>query len=752
MSALTLTTVLRGLRPSPIVAAVFCSALIVGPVQSSGAPTPAFAQGPQTCLQKFGVAEPLPNDDGIREIDSEDQLVWLTDSDTPGDARFSSHFVLEDDLDLDGCIWTPIFQPGQDERPEARGQPAQEAITAGFTGIFDGNNHTISGLRLSSPDRVVDDSDELEAILLGFFALINPPGVVQNISFASPVIVLNNQSYANEGSFQDGIGVVAGAVGRVESPASTSSFRNVTVDDGSAALECTDQNGCVLQAVGGLAGDLNHAEVTNITIDVSIAFLDRSPEEVVPGELDRRVTLPPAGSRLASVGLLSGKAADTSASDISVTGAIRSEVSTNGVAGISGVWFDSSLSQGQSDVAIEVGGGAENIAPRGLSVRNMGGAFGSLFDSTVTTTFAAGSIDLLLAADPDDQTEVEVLGGLVGRASNASLSDILVATETTIVIVNPDEHDTVSVSGVAGVLGVAGDRQETGARAPQVTRSLAIGSLSLAGIPAPTTPEGVGAFVGKVVSDKDPRVTDSYWAATGYPSTTPFGAAKTDEELRELDTYTGWSILPAWAQAETTWGICQQPEPSLPFLQWMTASDPCLAEESSATAGSATRQSVTRVEVFSVGPVQITFDARVGDVVAGTTSSAWGDSMLPNSSLRKEVRSTPTLIFQTTVSPDGNFLIAGVLPAMTPGSHTLLTSGVDSAGTPWVVSVPFRVDSSGRFSWIGEPTFSTGALLAATGPAVSASLVLLAGLLTALTGGALVYARRYKTGDAKAAG
>lgn len=700
---------------------------------------PAQASTPQPCANKFEPEEPKPNDQGIRVVNSPAELVWLTESQDPGAPWFDSHIVLANDIDLEGCLWSPIYQPGQEERVAARGQPAQEAITPGFIGIFDGDGHAISGLKISSPSRDEEFGEERETIRVGFFGLVNSPGVVQNVSFEKPVLTLNNNSFANAGSEEgrDGIGLVAGAVGQDTSPSSPrSSLQDITVRDGSATLECSNTSGCVLTNIGGLVGDIFHAHVSNVSIDMSISFLDSSPQEPPPaGELNRIVTLPPNGSSFSNVGLLAGRAESVTASTISTTGKIRSEVWTTAVGGIAGVWQDSTLQKGQSDTAIEVGGGVENVAPTVDLVQSIGGAFGSFFESSANEVLVTGSVDLTLAAYEEGAgtTRISAIGGFVGGSFEATISDSLVSTAIAISLFNPDADDTVEVSGVAGVIGRAGDRRDPETPAPTINRSLAIGELSISDIPEGAT-NHVGAFIGEKVSKQAPSVNNSFWATESYSThTDSFGEGLSESELKLLSTYTNWSILPRWSPAEATWGICQESNAFLIYLQWTKSSEPCGNQSLGSSSESVSRQAQPGEVPFRVGPLEMTFSAKVGDPVAGTTASAWATAMLPDSVVRKEVRSSPMTISVVTVSSQGDFLISGVLPEMNPGSHRLWISGINDGRAPWVVSLPFEVDANGRFSWIGPPTFSHGPQLAATGPSNTPIAVgLSSGLLIAI--------------------
>ena len=64
--------------------------------------------------------------------------------------NLSGHYVLTADIDLAGIEWTPIGAYA----PSGESEEAQEipAADAAFTGIFDGQGHTISNLTINQPE------------------------------------------------------------------------------------------------------------------------------------------------------------------------------------------------------------------------------------------------------------------------------------------------------------------------------------------------------------------------------------------------------------------------------------------------------------------------------------------------------------------------------------------------------------------------------------------------------------------------
>lgn len=73
--------------------------------------------------------------DGIYQISSGDELAWFADATKTNGAI---NAVLTNDIDLNSKEWTPI------------GQPASGYVTEAFSGTFDGQGHTISGLYINT--------------------------------------------------------------------------------------------------------------------------------------------------------------------------------------------------------------------------------------------------------------------------------------------------------------------------------------------------------------------------------------------------------------------------------------------------------------------------------------------------------------------------------------------------------------------------------------------------------------------------
>ncbi len=80
-------------------------------------------------------------DEAVIEIATAEELAAVSQN-------LSGHYVLTADIDLNGCEWAPlgIFMPGMDEN----GQPTEfPELDYAFTGVFDGNGHTISNFTIS---------------------------------------------------------------------------------------------------------------------------------------------------------------------------------------------------------------------------------------------------------------------------------------------------------------------------------------------------------------------------------------------------------------------------------------------------------------------------------------------------------------------------------------------------------------------------------------------------------------------------
>lgn len=196
-------------------------------------------------------------------------LDFVKDVNENGRYEIGNTYLLTADLDLNGIDFEPIGN--------ANFSPYNEMVDsaqAGFNGIFDGQGHKISGVKMT-----LYDSQEMQGYNgYGFFGVIGQYGIVKNLSLADCVIKTENEflpvgilagiSYGvaencNVSGKVSGINAVGGLIGRA------TEYRNVSYDAASAITRISNCSAEVEvsgnSAIGGLAG-----EAYNISIEGSI--------------------------------------------------------------------------------------------------------------------------------------------------------------------------------------------------------------------------------------------------------------------------------------------------------------------------------------------------------------------------------------------------------------------------------------------------------------------------------------------------
>lgn len=164
----------------------------------------------QTSWDGESYTEPAKNGQGVYLISSPDELMWfdknaaMTDS-----AKLTSDITINEDVSGSDATsqkykWTPI---GTDK-------------TKAYTGIFDGNGHTISGLYINST-----------AVNTGLFGYVGAAGEIKNVTISDSAIT-STQNYT---------GAVAG-----------DSYGNITNCHTAATTRVTGTN-----YVGGIVGELD---------------------------------------------------------------------------------------------------------------------------------------------------------------------------------------------------------------------------------------------------------------------------------------------------------------------------------------------------------------------------------------------------------------------------------------------------------------------------------------------------------------
>lgn len=164
---------------------------------------------------------------------------------SPGSGK---EYILTADIDLSGEEWTPIGKPSK----------YNDGNSWGFQGIFDGNGHTISNVRISSFSVSVNGNDNVQ--YAGFFGCTNG-ATIKNLTLQNVTV---SGTYSKNGANDRDL-MVGALVGlAVRTNISGCNVINATIQD-SYAGEHSDSNN---YAIGGLVGDF-YMESTNSSKSIS---------------------------------------------------------------------------------------------------------------------------------------------------------------------------------------------------------------------------------------------------------------------------------------------------------------------------------------------------------------------------------------------------------------------------------------------------------------------------------------------------
>ncbi len=238
--------------------------------------------------------------DNPYQIATAEQLAYLSVLSGSGYSNFlSAHYRLADNIDLSAYNWEPIG--------------ASSSRTHRFVGVFDGNNHSITGLNISY---VVNDSPT------GLFSIISDGAIVKNLNLTDVDIDVNSAN----------VGALAGA--SYVSNESSATIYNVNVTGGTI----TGRAGSLFEylastGVGGIIGSVN---LQTYIYDCSNAATVSAVAETQTGETTLSYNVG---------GIIGAAEYDTTVTGCKNTGNISADISvienitTNvGVAGISGLY------------------------------------------------------------------------------------------------------------------------------------------------------------------------------------------------------------------------------------------------------------------------------------------------------------------------------------------------------------------------------------------------------------------------------
>ncbi|PTN32228.1 GLUG motif-containing protein [Desulfonatronum sp. SC1] len=308
----------------------------------------------------------------------------------------------------------------------------------------------------------------------------------------------------------------------------------------------------------------------------------------------------------------------------------------------------------------------KNLGLIGVNItgaNNVGGLVGAIQGfpgTTVSNSYATGAVN---GADN--------VGGLVGWIVGGSVSNSYATGAV---------NGTTSVGGLVGLNSASGtvtNSYATGAvngtvrvgglvgwNAGIVTNSYATGAVA-----------GGGADVGGLVglNPASGTVTKSFYDRnTTGQSDTGKGTPKTTAQMKDIATFSAWSIVDGWEQANgNVWGICQSA--SYPFLLWQYSSNPCTYSLSVRSFG-ASYVSITATPGIYGGTTNY---AKAG-ILFGTTITLTAPATKDNSNFTswRGCNSTNQSARTCTVTMNGNRTVTahydGDTPKALPGVLMLL--------------------------------------------------------------------------------
>ena len=185
--------------------------------------------------------EIIPDENGVYHITSAEELAWVS-AKTNEEINFSENkkFVLDNDIDLFGCYFTPIGY-------------VDDTNSYAFKGIFDGNNHSINGLTIESNYQELNNVIGLFGYVLG-----NNETLISNAN-------LNNIFVVN-------------ATGIEKTGALVGYIKNANVNGVNLNIEVKSVQGVVKQIndalnnayIGSLIGEADSSEIKQILSDLNV--------------------------------------------------------------------------------------------------------------------------------------------------------------------------------------------------------------------------------------------------------------------------------------------------------------------------------------------------------------------------------------------------------------------------------------------------------------------------------------------------
>ena len=399
---------------SVLLALVLCAALLcIGAAAAGTEDASQFAGGNGSKTNPY-------------QIENAEQLKAVEDN-------LSASYVLTANINLDGeeKPWTPI---GSDK-------------DHAFTGTFDGDGHTISGLYINNGD----------SVYAGLFGYVGRGGMIKGLTVEGKITVIGSTS------------CVGGIAGRVDgTEVSEMSVLTDSDDSETGIIDCTSNvtinvtyNGSSGLSVGGIVGSCGRADISGCENygDVSVVGASESGIDVNIGGIvgysgfstlsncSNTGAVSAKNAEKAYAGGIMGQSINTTLSNCYNTGDVTTEnVEDVYAGGVVGYNYDdeSTVSKCYNTGAVSAKD-AQNV--------NVGGVVGENDDGSVSNCYNTGAVSA------KDAQNVNV-GGVVGENDDGSVSNCYNTGE-----ISAENVEYASVGGVVGLvnrLGTVGSCYNTG--------------------------------------------------------------------------------------------------------------------------------------------------------------------------------------------------------------------------------------------------------------------------------------------------
>ena len=182
---------------------------------------------------------------GIYQVDDSSHLMWIRDDTT----RWDDSYVMTSDIDMGSCIWdspiAPIYNSNGDY----------------FTGVFDGDGHTIDNLTVAVNTKSLDDSS---TDLAGFIGYMDGGGQLLDVTFDHALVTIDDTTNYDDSAYNTALVKAGVAVAIADnSRPGESTLRDITVKNSTVRATLSDVTlrpspffGARYSNVGGVVGEI----------------------------------------------------------------------------------------------------------------------------------------------------------------------------------------------------------------------------------------------------------------------------------------------------------------------------------------------------------------------------------------------------------------------------------------------------------------------------------------------------------------